>query len=316
MYSSTYFPNRRGGSSGSGTGLTPEQTALLEQLKAWSTDRGDGTLREHLDGVSGLATSAKVASDSLKAWRETVLPAKYAQTGPFTQAASQAEWNKLLQTDQIQANAFVSANPDDTLVTEGPLIAQLYGVQTSIGNVLSIANSKVDTSVFENWKVASTPFHVDVFQWVPKIPMQLPTNVAVANAVYHCYPTSGYFTDGFSTDDWAVLQIGYPLSLTSFECTVVNRSPINKKFRIYCSYPSSVGAARTYAAFRRGTYVNAIWSNSYIQPGQALRLVFHPASSGKFKRPNAQGVVVDVPGFDEFDVDTDEARTYLPVDNT
>lgn len=298
-----------GGGGGTGTGLNPEQTGLLDDLKAWAYDRGDGTLKEHLDGVSGLASGATMASQSLMAWRTLVVPEKFAQLGPYTQAQSQAEWAKVVASDQLQTGAFASANPDDTIVNEGVLIE--YLVNTNIN-----LNAKLDTETFNAYTAVTTPVYVTITQTGSQLPMTLPTKEAYPNAVYSCYPTTGFATDGYSGNEWAMLQISYPTRTTPFEFTVVNRSPTGKKIRLYCSYTAAVGVAKTYAAFRRGNNVNAIWSCSYIEPGQAVRYQYYPASYARFTRLNNSAVEVAVPGFEEFDVDTNESRTQLPVNNT
>lgn len=319
MFSIGYFTTPGitipGGGGGSGTGLTPEQTAQLADLKTFTDNQGgpDYTMLQAMTDVYNYAISADTKASANTLWRTTVVPSKYGSASTASEvAASQAEWAKVVASDQLQTGTFVSAEPNDKLVNEGTFLSVLSGYNNSISNVLAIANSKTDDSVFQAWKIQSQPTYV----WIPHTvsassPMVLNTGAPVAHAVYHCNPMVPY--TGYT---YAVLQISFPSSLTSFEFTVLNRSTSGVPVRLFCTYRATDATNKTYAAFRRGMQLSAVWSCSLIQAGQAVRFVFHPESDQWYFRGGATSPGGMVAGFDEFDVDADESRTLIPVNNT
>lgn len=309
MYSVGYFTSPYSGTGG-GTGLTPEQTQLLEDVQTWQDTRSGTADLSLLEALNEVNVWAKNGNDA-QSWRSSVVPSKYASTSGITEATAQANWAKVLESDQIQSSALTTANPDNFLTTDGKLITSLASKAdaTTVTNLTSTVAGKANTSTVNNLETALvriTPKQVTITQPVPNTELVVPTATLKPFTTYVCSPTSNY-----GSLDHTLLHIGYPTETESYEVTIVNRSPNDTKIRIYCSTPTTQWNNLEYVTFARGNTENAIWSTALIVPGRALRLVYYPASLGVFSRYGQY-----VRGFMEYDEEADASHTLQPVNNT
>lgn len=334
MYNATYFAYpagvvvglaiSSGGSGGTeGTGLNEEQTQLLTDLAEWTTTRGyPGQLKQSMNELT-----------NVQVWYDGIVPAKYKASVPAELLTSRENWNKILSSTQVQAAALVPFPPGDEtkqLVVRGQILAgaivppnatiddQLVNQRMLNLQMTSKADSSTVTTL--GTRVNTVEGNVTTLQskvvkvTQPGSQQAMRINALAPGTTYYCYPTSGYTAsppDTFSTTDWALLRIAYPVLNNIFEVCIVNLSTANKKIRVYCETPDLQYNAGQYVTFARGRNRNAIWSTAFIQPGSALRLVFYPKSTQMFQRNG-----VDVPGFVEFDEGANENSTLLPVNNT
>ena len=314
MYRVGYFPRP---STGTGTGLNPEQTRLLTDLKAFedfgSEMFGAGTLNGHLQNVFGLAQTAKAGVDHLRLWREAVIPDKYAAEGSFSTIDSAQAWNKLLARDEVQPvvlQSAVDSDPNNTIVTDADFLP-LLGWKNGIENWQGTMNA---------WKAMIESYQSVTYQILQResglFRLRPPNDKVTPNGFYVCFPTSHFtFTnnaEGFyfelGTHEPGTVD---PIASGSFEFTVFNASPTHN-VRVCANN----GKSNQPILFVRGSAVSTQVSNTLIGYKQAVRFVYVPWAQSPYTRKAPNTVFEQqCPAFVETDWYFNTSPTLQPPNN-
>lgn len=342
MYTRGYFPTISGGNE-VGTGLNPEQTRLLAELKGFEEYGADwfgGTLNGQLQNIILLADNAKSGMDHLRLWREAVIPDKYAAEGSYNTFTAQEAWNQLLSRDEVQPVVLRSAmveNPDNTVVTEGVLLREATdmfdGRYPSLAWKDSVDRWRTDTDTilqaFGTWKTG-VDADVDALElWkfntstqnsaiemflVTDTPntffcrLRPPNRQVQSNAVYLVSGTGHYSLVDYELFYFRLITHGpNPDTLANqpFQFTVFNNST-QWSCRVTCNNLSPVAPV----VFVRGTTVSKSVGNTIIRPRQGVRFTFIPLGASTYIK---DGHVC--PAFLEDDLSINTSLTLLPPNN-
>lgn len=290
MFNVGYFTLPPGsGGGGSGTGLTPAQTELLDGFQEWvdsqliavgskaSLDRlqtiGEDTLVWRYTGIPGkfgVGNNTTV----LAAWEKLLDKDNVPKWDKLLDKDAVPKWDKLIDTDQVQSSIMKPTGLPDSeeyldklLVDQATLILGLTATAGSLYAPLSLAGDVSDLTGQVNVLQTRAPNLVSLTHFPGDYLKTGTDHLLRPWSTYICYVNSSYVGMGSG-----LFQFAFPVTSMNDTWDFVVVNPGGSGYDLRLAYIDET------VSFVRGVNRSVRFSTSYIKPKEALRLTVYPAS--------------------------------------